>query len=191
MKKILIVVIVLLSVFLIYIKFKDKKIYYFDIGNNINFISSYTYANYIAEKLDKKLEKYVSYIEKDMHTTDLIRDINDNIFIENKHIQNILIKSDLITLTFNDLDKETFEKSLKDYEQLFIILRKFCKEKIIFVGFYDKKDIKFTEYANKKLKILTEKYKIKYVDIQNIISNNYPSKDEYQIIGEKILNIYH
>ena len=168
MKKILISIIILLSVFLIYLGFKDEEIYYLSLGdylsNGINpyGVKDYGYSDYIKDYIDEndKLEVYVNYSDKNTRTIDLIKDIEDNVKIDvmgkSKTVQNALIKADLLTISIgmNDLlDNVKFnndfsindlynklEEVIVDYERLFEILRIYCKEEIILVGLYNSLD---------------------------------------------------
>lgn len=228
MKKVLAIGIILLGVFLIYLSTMDKKVYFLSLGDEIsqgiNKINQkdYNYNDYIKEYLDNKnkLETYINfYFNNNMRTTDLISYIEDNKEIEidgkEKSIKNALIKADLVTLSIgsNDLlskllliDNYTKEEIynyldeyLKDLDNLFIIIRQYCKEDIVFIGYYnmfdDNKYNEFFEYLNKKVEILTKNYDISFIDIYNDISNNkinnnlYPTKEGHIYIGEKIKKI--
>ena len=131
-------IIIILLVFIIYIFTKDNKIYY------VNFmdtkISEKTYNEYLKEEisLNKKLEFYKTYYKDDYRITDFIRDITDNIKIDDKNIQNLLIKADILTIMIgnNELTykisttnmNDLFDYSdslLKDCEELLKILRKY------------------------------------------------------------------
>jgi len=165
MRKILIAVIIVLSVLLIYLGFKDEEIYYFSIGDYLSRgitpygNNDYGYSDYIKDYIsdNDKLETYVNYSKKNLRTIDLIKDIEDNVKIEvdgkSKTIQNGLIKADLVTLSIgmndlldnvkfdndfsiNDL-YDKFEEVLVDYEKLFELLREYCKEEIVLIGLYN------------------------------------------------------
>lgn len=166
MKKILIAVVIIVAVFLIYLGYKDEKIYYVSLGdslaNGINPYNSkdYGYTDYIKDYLNsnQELEIYVDgLISNNKRTIDIINDIKDNKKIlvneKTKTIQNVLIKADLITLSIgtndilnnlnlnmdfsiNDLYSK-FEQVIIDYEELFKLLRQYSKEKIFIVGFYN------------------------------------------------------
>ena len=82
---------------------------------------------------------------------------------------------------------------LKDIENLLILIRKYNKDEIYFLGFYDVvNNSELIEYTNKKLISICNKNKIKYVDISNlsnyIISGTYPTKEGYMYITDKIFN---
>ncbi len=226
MKKILFVASILLGVFLIYLSTLDKKVYYLSVGDelsvgyNIYNQKDYGYTDYIKDYLDKKhiLEVYANaYFNEDLRAIDLIRKIEDNekIKVNGKvrTIKNALIKADLVTLSIGSNDilnkmtlYENFTKEemynyidefLKDLDNLFKLVRKYCKEDIMFIGYYNvinnKNVDKYYKYLNEKAKELTIKYKIEYVDIYDFVfvEDNalYPNKNEYIKIGEKIVGL--
>lgn len=181
-------IIIVLAIFIIYIFTRDNKIYY------INFmdtnIEDKMYMDYLKEEIEAKgkLEYYDSYYTRDYRTTDFIRDINDNIKINNKNIQNLLIKADVITIMIgnNELHykiKQTEMIELYDYsdsllndiENLFKLIRKYCKEKIFFIGFYNDDSEEYDElysYINLKLEDLCNEYNIVFIDSNNVFDNN-------------------
>ena len=222
MKKILTIIIVLLSVFLIYLGFKDKEIYYFSMGDSLaNGINSYNakdygYADYVKDSLEVK--KYVSFTNNNKRSIDFVKDIEDNIKIDDKNIQNILIKADIITLSvgMNDLFSNVtfnndfsvndlytkFEEVTVDLENLFKLLRTYSKEDIIYIGIYNclKENSldEFFIYANEQLKKLCDNYKITYLDIYNEFNDStyfdnpnsyFPNKAGYKLISSKIIDI--
>jgi len=230
MKKILTLIIVVLSVFLIYIGFKDNKIYYLSLGDSLSLgknpynMLDYGYTDYIKEYLENNglLETYVDGLNREnKRIIDIINDINNNetILVDNKEktLQNALIKADLITLSIgsNDLfnnvkinDEFTendlynkFDQLLTDYEKLFKLLRQYCKEEIVLIGIYDNIEINsdnLFNYINQKLKDLSEKYNIKYINIYNEFKQNYyfpnpnnlyPNKNGYIFIGKEIIKL--
>lgn len=229
MKKILFIGIILLGVFLIYLSSIDKKVFYLSLGDELSVgynefnKKDYGYSDYIKEYLVKKgkLEIYINeYFKENLRTTDLIRIINDNEKVlingKSKSIKNSLIKADLVTLSIgnNDIiskltlyknysDREIYEyldAFLIDLEELFKLIKQYCKEDIIFVGYYNNIKIieldKYFTYLNKKVSKLSDKYDIKYIDILNFMkdgkfTNNslYPSKDGYINIGKQIASI--
>lgn len=227
MKKILILGIIILTIFLIYLKTIDKKVYYLSLGDEISLGMTQdgyygkSYTEYIKEYLKEKnkLEIFVNdYATIGYHITDIITDIKNNKEIEESHktIKNALIKSDLITLSIgtNDiLSKINIEKKLtkidynklyknikeilKDEEELLKLIREYCKEDIIMIGIYintsDEKLSEIIHYANEQLKELTNKYDVIYVDLYEIINDenktSYPSKEEYELIGDAVIDI--
>ncbi len=224
MKKVLIIIIVALTIFLIYTGFKDDKIYYFNIGDEIALGMTpygnvdYGYYDFVKDYLKENnlLKETVHYAFKNTHTTDIINDIEANVFVSvgntQKRIQNILIKADLVTVslgnndflrnltlneefTLNDL-YNTFEETTDDLEYLFKIIRQYCKEKIFFIGFFNKtKDEEleqFFNYVNNKMINLTNEYKIKYINTHKLLNfkgfvDTYPTKTGYIEIGDDIV----
>ena len=222
MKKILTIIIVLLAVFLIYLGFKDKEIYYFSMGDSLaNGINSYNakdygYADYVKDSLE--IKKYESFTNNNKRSIDFVKDIEDNIKINGKNIQNILIKADIITLSvgMNDLFSNVtfnndfsvndlymkFEEVMVDLENLFKLLRTYSKEDIIYIGIYNclKENSldEFFIYANEQLKKLCDNYKITYLDIYNDFNDStyfdnpnsyFPNKAGYKLISSKIIDI--
>ena len=229
MKKILFVAIILLGIFLIYLSTLDKKVFYLSLGDELSVgynefnAKDYGYSDYIKNYLEENnlLEIYInSYFKENMRTTDLIRMINDNekVLINDKPktIKNSLIKADLVTLSIgtNDIiskislyknynQKEMYEyldSYLLDLEKLLDLLKQYCKEDIVFIGYYnllnDNNVDSYFRYLNDKTKILTTKYEISYIDIYEIMKNTenksnsfYPTKKGYINIGEKIKEV--
>ena len=210
MKKIIFTIIVITITFLIYSLNINHKVYYLSIGdflsygiNNKNTVNN-SYSNLIKDKYKGKLKNYVNYSSiDDYRVMDLINDIKYNklVIFNNKEykIQNLLIKSNLITLSIgmNDLiyvkniDYDYADQLLNDLEKLFKIIRKFNKDKIYYLGFYNIiNNNELINYLNDKVKQLCEENKIKYVDISDLNKyikyNNYPNNDGYFYITEKI-----
>ena len=212
MKKIIFSIITFVVVFLIYYFNISEKTYYVSIGdylaygiNNFDKVDN-NYSNNIKEHYKKILDNYVNFSSTDDYrVNDLINDINYNkeIRYNNKEykIQNLLIKANLMTISIgmNDLiykkniDYDYVDNLLKDIDELLILIRKYNKDKIYFLSFYNSINNKeLIEYSNKKLKKICEKNKINFVDISNlnkyIIENMYPTNDGYTYITEQILN---
>lgn len=226
MKKILFLGIILLGVFLIYLSTFDRKIFYLSLGDELSVgynefnTKDYGYSDYVKEYLEKqkKLEVYVnSYFKKDLRTVDLIEMIEENektvINGKTRMIKNALIKADLVTLSIGNNDivsklslyenyskKEIYDyldSFLIDLENLIKLVKEYCKEEIIFIGFYntlDENTDSYYKYLNDKSKKMMEKYDITYLDIFDSMKkykNNslYPNKDGYIYIGKQIEDI--
>lgn len=227
MKKILICGLVLLSVFIIYLANMDREVYYLTLGDsNKTSLDSYDnevngYSFYVKDYLNSKgvLEKYVyGYSNRDDRITDLIYDIENNKRLKDNTLKNALIKADLVTISINP--KDIFDKlvddtviysELYDYidelaldlEKLLSIIRKYCKEDIIFIGYYnpykymsniDIDDV--IEYLNKSYKEICKKYNVEYVDVTHIEDECLPnkksfnlSKKGYKVLASKIIEI--
>ena len=214
MKKIIFTVLVFLITFLIYFFNRSEKIYYVSLGdylsygiNNFNTVNN-SYSNNIKEHYKENLENYVNYSNyDDYRVMDLINDINYNKAVEyNKKeykLQNLLIKANLITLSIgmNDLIyKSNFnidlyeytDELLKDIEKLLVLIRKYNKDDIYLLSFYNViGNDSLIEYANKRLESVCKKNKIKLVNIESlnnyIIEGVYPTNDGYEYITNQLL----
>lgn len=229
MKKILFIGTLLLGIFLIYLSTLDKKVFYLSLGDELSVgynefnDRDYGYSDYVKEYLEKNnvLEVYInSYFKENLRTTDLIRMIDDNekVLIDgkNRSIKNALIKADLVTLSIGNNDimsklslyknynqREIYEyldSYLLDLESLIKLIKEYCKEDIIFIGYYnilnDSAADKYFKYLNDKAKNIINKYDIKYIDIldkmkvkENKSNKFYPSKKGYISIGIEIEKI--
>lgn len=199
MKKLLLILVIAITVFLIYLFNIDNKVYYLSIDSNI--IDSEENSNYIESVenyllSNKKLEKTVSTFSKNNYlVNDLISDIKNNkkITVNNKNItlKNALIKADLLTLsigmneinnkliTSNSLIQYTYiDNLLIDIDNLLSLIREYCKEDIFIIGVYypdtkyQKDLIELYSYYNEEYKKLAEKYNIKYIDLYNVFLEN-------------------
>ena len=173
LKTIFTLIIIIFLVFIIYCFNLDKKIYYVNISD-LEFKKVTSYNELLSQRLEKdnRLEKYINnFTDKDYRVTDLIRDIETNKTIKIKEkeqtIQNALIKSDTLTIKMGDNElnykidnseiNELFEYSdtlLSDLQKLFELLRKYSKENIYFIGYYNNHSDYYKEiydYLNLKI----------------------------------------
>lgn len=208
LKRVLVVSIILLTVFLIYLTTMDKKVYFVGLGDDLSLgidnkeIQTGGYNKMIKEYLENKnlLEKYIiEFSRQDMRTTDLINAIEENQKIEveekEKTIKNVLIKADLVTLSIgsNDLSYKIktgsktsiynyIEEQLKDIEKLFQLIKEYCKEDILYIGLYNpftEKEEEYYAYANEQIKKLCKEYKITWIDSNNLLKNIEDKKNLY------------
>lgn len=215
MKKIIFTILVVLITFFIYFFNKSEKTYYVSLGdylsygiNNLNNVNN-SYSNNLKEYYKKNLDNYVNYSTyDDYRVMDLINDINYNKIVKYNSkeykLQNLLIKANVITLSIgmNDLIyKSEFEYNLYEYtdelindiENLLILIRKYNKDEIYFLSFYNIiGNESLIDYANKRLEIICNKNKIKFIDISlldnYIIKGIYPTNEGYTYITNQILN---
>ena len=233
MKKILLLGIVILIVFLIYLCNLDKKVYYLNLGDSLaTGEGAYGkkikgYSDYVKDYLKQKdlLELYVNdYATNGYRTTDLINIIQDNKKIKNYKkeitIQNSLIKADLVTLSIgaNDiLNKISTQNNLdyniiynyiddlsKDLDKLLKLIRQYCKEDIIMIGYYNpypylnnQKVNDIFNYLNKKYKETCNNYNVTYIELDNLFKENpnflpnenniHPSEEGYKAISGEII----
>lgn len=186
MKKILILGIIILSIFLIYLTTLDKKVYYLALGDQISLGMTQegyyekSFTQYIKEYLEKenKLEIFIEeYQTQNYRITDIINDINTNKEIEetNKTIKNSLIKADLITIAigtnditskidnenkFTKIDYNKLYKNINeiinDLDNLLKLIREYCKEDIMLIGININTD---NEKINEIINYANEKFK--------------------------------
>ena len=209
MKKIVILGFILIAIFLIYLVNMDKNVYYLTLGD-IN--GKYDYSFYIKDYLKENdvLERYVyNFSSGNKRITDIINDIEENVKFKDVTLKNELVKADLVTINIDNSD--VFEKlSVEspiygqiynyiddlcvDLEKLFKVLRKYCKEDIVFLGYYnpffdnaDSSDV--IDYINKRYKELCGEYNISFTDLSDL--KKYDSKVMFErvktIINKKIL----
>lgn len=180
MKRVISIIVIIMLVFIIHILNRDKKTYYFNVMDN-----NYSYSKYIENNISN-LEEYISYVDNDLRITDLIRNINDNIKINNKHIQNILVKADLITISMGNNEIEYKIKSTRisdlysyideviaDLEKLIKLIRIYSKEKIYLIGFYIDNEyyVELLKYLDVKLEDICKKYNITYIPRKSVMDN--------------------
>ncbi len=186
MKKIIVVVITILVVLGIYLLYKDEKIYYVDIGDNL--ISDRSYANYLVHYLNNNLEKYdFSFQNNKCQTTDLINAFLYNQKQNNKTIKNLLIKADILTISIgnNELNRRTLDQTyideiINDIDILLDLIKTWCRGKIFLIGLNH-------EYASAKLKVLAQKHNINYIDIYNY-SSLYKDEDKINLLGQEYIS---
>lgn len=234
MKKLLIFGLIVLSVFLIYLCNMDKKVYYLALGDSLaNGDGAYgkeirSYSDYVSDYLKNKnlLETYVDeFAQSGYRTTDLINSITDNkkVSVNKKQVtlQNALIKADLVTVSIgaNDILNKINTESPIDYaslynyiddlgddlEELLSLMREYCKEDIVLVGYYNpypylnnvNTDNVFS-YLNSKYEKISKEYDVIYVEISTLFKENpqflpnendiHPSKDGYRAISGEIIS---
>ena len=218
MKKVLLFLIVILSVFLIHLKNTDDEVYFLALGDSYSLgmtpYNGYDYGfnDYVKDYLSDKnvLEEYiVDFSKSGYRSVDLLRDILDNksILINNDvlTIQQALIKSDLVTLSIGtndinssinlDIDTMYINDVMSDMESLLVLLRKYCKEKIIAVGYIVPNEN--YEVVNSLYEQLCNKYNIIYINSYELLNdgkyfpnpnNIHPSKEGYHVIADKIID---
>lgn len=228
MKKIISIGITIIMIFVIYWFTLDKDVNYLALGDAITVgvtdsgISKENYVNYVEKYLEseKILENSVNIYAKDGYRiTDMIRDIEYNqklvINNRNKSMKNLLIKADLVTISINNEDvinKLTTNRELnnlynwidelcKDYERLLGLLRDYCKEEIIVIGYYypnvegeQSRIIQAIKYLNNSFKEISFNYNINYINLfelfddgEQLVGKYYPTNIGYKKIGEQVI----
>ena len=203
------------------------------LGIDSNGNTNYGYSNYIANYLKDKdlLKSYNNYfstsgtrikdlkskletnweITKDKKTLSLKKCLRDaDLVTLSVGTDDILTNLALSTVSVDNLSNKEIttlaDKTLNELAALFKELRKYAKEKIIFIGFYNPLEEetltreRLYTYLIAKAKDLCQKYDIEYLDIYNLFKNNknylnnptniYPSTEAYQMIATKIIENY-
>lgn len=227
MKKIIVVILTVVLIAVIYLVNLDNKVFFVALGDSLSLgktDSGFTEKNYnfyLANHFSDNniLEKYVNeYVKEGLRINDVINDINNNkkISVENKiyNIKNLLIKADLVTISINHDDiinkldshyssdeiYNLVDELIGDYEKLLVLLRDYCKETIIVLGYYfpnsiskESQMIKTISYLNDSFKEISGLYKIEYIDPSELLNANddlvgqyYPTELGYKAIAEKI-----
>ena len=195
-KKILIIILITMIVFLISDKIKDKEIYYVNINENYLKEIGNNYHNELIDyyKKNKILEEVVEFGYENSRIVEILNAINNNdyIYIKNKKhtIQNALIKADLLILEIgkNDLDYSLEKKNkediyiyldtlLQDTETLLKTIRKYTKEKIILLEF--KSENEYIDYFYKKLEKICTNNKIDYINADKNIKEQVLLKFDF------------
>lgn len=135
MKKILFIIFILSIVVLIGLKVNYKSNYDISIGDN---------------------NSYYNYMYNDTRIEDIISDIEDNIRIKDKNIQNILVTSNNIYINLNNLYINN--KSIYYVDKLLSNIRKYSKENIIII--LRKEDTIIDKTLNDMIFKLRNKYDI-------------------------------
>lgn len=196
--------ITILLVFEIYALGKTNKIYYVSLGDSLALGQNsygkidYGYSDYIKDYLQKS-KKLAYYTKKYAHSgytsSDLIKEINNN-----SEIKKDLREGDLLTLSIgaNDLLHEIDLKKLEinkilslktkvdnimpNLEHCLKEIRKYAKNRIVIVGYYNPIPFLFNTsgndldklfaYIDEKYSVLAKKYNCEYISIYQLFKNN-------------------
>lgn len=202
MKKILLILFLFLSCYIIYAKTYDDKEFYLAVGDGITAGYNDIIINYL-DNLDILKEYNNSFINKDYRIKDLIRVIkyNEEMNINNKSvsIHYLLKEADIITLSIgmndiyyklNNNTKDIYSyvnEMINDMEILLDSIKKYSCNKVIVLGYYNiiNKNNDIFTYLNYKVKSLVETYGYDYIELANIINNEHlQSTDNYYLNEE-------
>ena len=183
MKKIILVLFLFLSCYLIYNLTEEKTLSCLALGDTI--------ADNPYLKNNELITEYNNiYINKDYRIIDLLNIIkyNEEIEIDNKQlsIHRLLKNSDIliISIGMNDIyyklnsDTKTIYTYINDMinnmEKLYEELNRYSYKKVIVLGYYNitNKNTDLFTYLNYKMKRITEKYNYQYLELNNVLKNN-------------------
>ena len=198
MKKIIFIIILFLSCYIIYNLTIETKLNYLTIGDslssgiNIYGIKQYGYSDYVKDYLEDKaiLKNYNdSFTDSDYRITDLLKVIEynetKNINGKDVGINQLLKQADVITLSIgmNELyyklkmnNGNTYSymtELLKDMKELLKHINRFNHKKVFVLGYYNisgyQEEI---NYINTKLKSIVNNEGFEYIELSNIFDNN-------------------
>ena len=203
MKKIIVMVLCLLSVFLIFIFAKDNKINYLSIGDTLTRgINSYEafgngYNDYVKNYL--KRNNLLRTFNSDYYNNSIIGFENDiinnkTIVIDDKefYIKKMLRESDLVVISlgmdelayyFNEDIKEVyqeFDKMFLNLEDFINSVRDYAKNKVLFIGYYNPTNMYNSDtdelfyYIENSLKDMLKRYDVDYIELyEKVKGSNY------------------
>ena len=203
------------------------------VGIDSNGNTNYGYSNYLANYLKDKdlLKSYNNYfstsgtriidlknkleknwtIKKDGKSLSLKKCLREAELVTlSVGMDDILTELTLSTVSVENLSNKEIttivDKTVNELDSLFKELRKYAKEDIIFIGFYNplEEETLIAErlytYLITKTKNLCKTYDIEYLDIYNLFKKNkdyidnptniYPTTETYQMIATKIIENY-
>ena len=184
MKKIILILFLFLSCYLIYNLTEDKSLSCLVIGDTI---ADNTYI-----KNNELINEYNNnFINENYRIIDLINVIkyNEEIEINNKtlSIHRLMKNTDILIISigmndiYSKLNNETkdiysyINEMVNNMEILLDEINNYKYQKVIILGYYniynDNNDL-FT-YLNYKMKIITNKYNYEYLELNNILKNNH------------------
>ena len=204
MKKVILILILFFSCYIIYNKTIDEKNYYLSIGDflskGVNEYGSvvYGYNDYFKDYLqkEKKLKGYNKiFTNSDYRIIDIVKVLEYNEKKEDTSLNYLIKKANIITISLgmnelyyklnNNKNVYTYiDDMLQNYEKIFKYINLFHHKKIYIIGYYNisNRNNDIFDYANYKLKELCNKYNFTYIDLAKIFNNNpiyFNKKDSF------------
>ncbi len=202
MRKILLIILIFLSCYIVYNVTNDDDIYCLAIGdflakgvNNYNHVDGGFFESVVSYlDMQKRLEgSDNSFTKKDMRITDLIRmiDYSEEMVIDKKRvsINNMLHKADIILVSvgMNELYYKLFSNNdnlyyyasqmLDDMHELFDRINRYNNRKVLVMGYYNvtssNQDI--FNYLNIRLEEMALEEGFVFIDLDDVMDN----KDKY------------
>lgn len=212
-KSLLCISLIFILVFVIYLTTLDRDIYYLNISIDTN---EYAYDTYVKQylKSKEKLEKYINdFVGSDDRVTDILYSIKENKVVtineKKQTIKNALIKADLVTLFIglNDINYKVGYSSmnelydyadsfLNDMNELLELIREYCKEDIVLIGYYNSYGSYYDEYfdyINRQVELIAKEYNIEFIsvdeiyNIDNHVESIWMNKEEHRNVSDKII----
>lgn len=174
------------------------------IKKNNAFIVTDQIRNSFISGIDIKNKNIITHNKINYKVGEFKNDLFNNIIINKRHIQNILIKSDIIVLHIgydefiSTLDSYMINQYLytmvENMNSLLKELRCYSKEKIIVIGYNNPynnpKHNKYVNYINNSYNLICEKLNIDFIDISKFEQENFTYENGYYLnqIGYQKLN---
>lgn len=198
MKKVIFVIVLFLSCYVIYNITEDNRVNYMALGDGI----SYGYKDLVSDYLfdSKRLGNYNdSFVDSSYRITDLINKIKYNDYVvlgnERVYINRVLKEADIITLSIGNnelyyklsLDNvgiyEYIENMLSDIDILFKEINRYNHNLVFVTGFYNffggNSDL--INYINLKIESMADEEGFIFIDI-SFLNDRYNFFDETQTI---------
>lgn len=217
MKKIIFILSIFLSCYIIYNVVYHKEENYMTMGNSLSQSLSpynakiYGYSEYLYDYLRKDNKSIIfnqTWTNKDYRITDLINTIKSNEIKNNISINEDLRNADILSLSIGmtelyhhmeyDIDKiyEYVDEINSDMDKLLNLISRYNYNHVFVLGYYNinnsNNDI-FT-YANYHLKKIVQKYNYTYIDLSNLNTKYFinnksfnPNIEGYYVIYQKLL----
>ena len=217
MKKIIFILSIFLSCYIIYNVAYHKEENYMTMGNSLSQSLSpynakiYGYSEYLYDYLRKDNKSIIfnqTWTNKDYRITDLINTIKSNEIKNNISINEDLRNADILSLSIGmtelyhhmeyDIDKiyEYVDEINFDMDKLLNLISRYNYNHVFVLGYYNinnsNNDI-FT-YANYHLKKIVQKYNYTYIDLSNLNTKYFinnksfnPNIEGYYVIYQKLL----
>lgn len=194
MKKVIFVIVLFLSCYVVYNVTEDNRVNYMAIGDGIVFGYKDLISDYLMDS--KKLDNFNdSFVNCDYRITDLINKIkyNDYVVLDNKrvYINQVLKEADIITLSIgnnelyykislnNEGIYEYIENMLYDMDILFKEINRYNHRLVFVTGVYNyfggNSDL--IDYVNLKIKRMAIEEGFVFIDI-DFLNNRYDFFDE-------------
>ena len=217
--KLMILILLSFSVYFIYQETKNSNMKIMNIGEGLSQginsygIKDYSYVDYYKDYTQKQNQKIIinnTYSKKDITLEELLekikndpklkRDLREShkLFINIGY--NDLIYKMCLQERMNDSNFNIMMQEIKnDYNKLFKEIRKYYKNDIIVIGYYQSnKDEYYTNKGIRKInEILENNKEITYIDTYQLLSNRkkyfsnpnsyYPNSFGYDAIAKKII----
>ena len=217
----LIIIVSVIIAYVIYFSNHEEKINLLVLGDGISSgetsysIDGISYNDYLKEYFESKklLKNYNnSYSYKNYKISDIINDIKDNKITEQDklNINQLIHKADIITVSFGeeelvkkavtkDLNKETINEFIKDYDTLIYKLKDITEGKIFIISLYENKYLNKSNVIilNSEISNIAIKYNVVFLNINDLLINNdyyldkktfYFNYKAHEIISDMIIN---